>query len=147
MEHFELPHAKLLYVIYDLSQKKQITYSERSKLKGAHHTELVIGGDSVIFNIIEVYDQTRDLDTLYTAIVGLIRSPRSKPAIDIPPKAFNSEETKSPLDTFLQSRKKGRERYPCLTVDNPPLVITEAREEGEQGEGDELKTSERTDST
>lgn len=127
MEHFVLPHAKLLFAIHDLSQKKLISFSERSKLKRNCHTELVISNDPVIFNIASAYEAQKDAETLYTALMMLVRP---KPCINIPPKAASTDETTSPLDTFLQSRKKVREHYPVLTVQHPTPVISEAGEEG-----------------
>jgi len=131
MERFELPHAKLLYVIYDLSQKKLITFSERSKLKRKRYLELVISSDPVLFNIISAFESSKDAETLYTALVKLVRP---KPYINIPPKAASADETTSPLDTFLQSRKKVREHYPVLSMEQPTPVISEAGEEGAEEE-------------
>ena len=131
LEQFELPHAKLLFVIYDLSQKKLITFSERSKLKRKPYPELVISNDPVLFNIISTFETSKDVDTLYTALVKLVRP---KPCINIPPKAASADETTSPLDTFLQSRKKVREHYPVLSMEQPTPVISEAGEEGAEEE-------------
>lgn len=131
MEQFELPHAKLLYVIYDLSQKNLITFSERSKLKRKRYLELVISNDSVLFNIISTFEASKDAETFYTALVKLVRP---KPYINIPPKATSADETTSPLDTFLQSRKKVREHYPVLSMERPTPVISEAGEEGAEEE-------------
>lgn len=131
MDQFELQHAKLLFAIHDLSNKKQITSSERSKLKRKSYPELVISTDPVLFNIISVYEASKDADTLYTALVKLVRP---KPCINIPPKAASADETTSPLDTFLQSRKKVREHYHVLSMEQPTLVIAEAGEEGTEEE-------------
>ena len=67
MDQLQLPHAKLLYYITELFKQKLISEDEKIKLK-----EMVISSDSVIFHLLEEWDQHSNMEKLKDGILNLV---------------------------------------------------------------------------
>lgn len=98
MEDLALPHAKLFYCIYQLSESGQITAHEKDQLK-----EMVTLEHAGLFEVIAKHE---DDPELLNEILKLVRhGTRKKPENIVPSRAYG-DEVSSPLGTFLLNKKK-----------------------------------------
>lgn len=98
MDSLELPHAKILYCIYQLSESSQITAPERMKLKE------LLAADSP--KILCTLNEAANDSVALNRIIKLVRPKHQmKPTSIIPSRAYG-DELSSPLGSYLLDQKK-----------------------------------------
>ena len=114
MDRFSMPLPKLLYLVYEMHSRGQLTVADKDRLKGTSHTAMIVTEDEQVLALLDTYAETGDRDSLEKNILVLLKSqPRIKPPspVSIPrreiaPAPDEEDESSSPLGTFLHERKK-----------------------------------------